>query len=103
LISALGELEKGGSHKFGSGIKVLHSCTRCGLCVNNCCSSNIVFEIQEERGVTGKPKFGNRCDMCLGCIYNCPKNALRPTWGAFQVDKKGYDLHLMCQEAKLNY
>jgi len=49
-----------------------------------------------------KPKFGDCCDMCLGCIYNCPQKALRPTWGAFQVDKKGYDLQLMYKTTGLN-
>lgn len=46
-----------------------------------------------------KPKFGNRCDMCLGCIYNCPEKALQPTVWAFQVDKRGYNLDAMCRIA----
>jgi len=92
LISALGEAEKKGTHKFGNGIKVLDSCNACGLCAKNCCSSNIQIENQNVNELTLKPKIGNRCDMCLGCIYNCPQKALQPTWGAFQVDKKGYDL-----------
>ena len=91
LISALGEAEKKGTHKFGNGIKVLDSCNACGLCAKNCCSSNIQIENQNVNELTLKPKIGNRCDMCLGCIYNCPQKALQPTWGAFQVDKKGYD------------
>jgi len=95
LISALGEAEKKGTNKFGNGITVLDTCTGCGLCAKNCCSSNIQTEIE----LRGKPKFGNRCDMCLGCVYNCPQKALRPTWGAFQVDKNGYDLRLMRQNA----
>jgi len=95
LISALGEAEKKGTQKFGSGIKVLDTCTGCGLCAINCCSSNISME--------NKPKFGNRCDMCLGCVYHCPQKALQPTWGAFQVDKNGYDLRIMCQNANLQY
>ena len=93
LISALGEAEKGGTYKFGNGIKVLDACTGCGLCAKNCCSSNI----QIERELHTKPKFGNQCDMCLGCVYNCPQKALQPTWGAFQVDKNGYNLRLMRQ------
>jgi len=95
LISALGELEKKGTHKFGDGIKVLDTCTGCGLCSKNCCSSNIQMENQGLSGEHGKPKFGNQCDMCLGCVYNCPQKALQPTWGAYQVDKNGYDLRLM--------
>ena len=90
LISALGESEKKGTYKFGKGIKVLKTCGGCRLCAKNCCSSNIQIENQT-------PKFGDKCDMCLGCVYNCPQKALRPTWGAFQVDKNGYDLHSMLQ------
>jgi len=92
LIAALGELTKNSTHKFGNGIKVLESCTGCELCAKNCCSSNIQMEMN-------LPTFGNRCDMCLGCIYNCPQKALQATYGAFQVDKKGYDLHLMLQNS----
>ena len=97
LISALGEAEKKGTHKFGNGIKVLDTCTGCGLCSKNCCSSNIQMENPTLSGALSKPKFGNRCDMCLGCVYNCPQKALQPTWGAFQIDKNGYDLRLMRQ------
>ena len=91
-ISAFGEVEKKTTSKFGNGIQVLDSCIGCGLCAKNCCSSNIQIENQ-------KPTFGNRCDMCLGCIYNCPQKALQPTYGAFQVDKNGYNLRSMCQDA----
>jgi len=99
LISALGELEKKGAPKFGNGITVLDTCIGCKLCVKNCCSSNI----QIDSALHAKPKFGNRCDMCLGCIYNCPQKALQPTYGAFQVDKNGYDLRFMCQNANIQY
>ena len=95
LIAALGVAEKKITHKFGKGIRVLKSCTGCGLCAKNCCSSNIQMESKTSSGVHAKPKFGNRCDMCLGCVYNCPQKALKPTYGAFQIDKNGYDLHLM--------
>jgi ferredoxin/flavodoxin len=98
LISALGEAEKRGTNKFGNGIKVLDTCTGCGLCAKNCCSSNIQIESQTSTDFPVKPTFGNRCDMCLGCIYNCPRKALQPTKLAFQVDKKGYDLELMCKD-----
>ena len=91
LISALGEAEKKVTRKFGNGIKILDTCIGCGLCAKNCCSSNIQMENQAD--LPAKPKFGNRCDMCLGCIYNCPQKALQPTYGAFQVDKNGYDLN----------
>ena len=97
LISVLGEAEKKETRRFGEGIKVLDSCIGCGLCSKNCCSSNIKMESQTslEGEQQLKPKFGNRCDMCLGCIYNCPQKALQPTWGSSQIDKNGYDLRLM--------
>jgi ferredoxin len=95
LISALGEIEKIGTHKFGDGIQVLDTCIGCGLCAKNCCSSNIKMESQTVTDLQTKPKFGNQCDMCLGCIYNCPQKALKPTKAAFQIDKNGYDLRLM--------
>ena len=101
LLSALGEIEKTGTSQFGKGIKVLDTCTGCGLCSKNCCSSNIQIENQTEPSTLGKPIFGNQCDMCFGCIYNCPQKALQPTWGAFQIDKDGYDLRLMCQISNL--
>ena len=101
LISALGEAEKKGTQHFGTGIKVLDSCTGCGLCSKNCCSSNIKMEIQTESDIHGKPKFGNRCDMCLGCVYNCPQKALQPTWGSSQIDKNGYDLRVMYKNSVL--
>jgi ferredoxin len=101
LISALGEAEKKGTCNFGNGIKVLETCTGCGLCSKNCCSSNIRMENQTLSDVHPKPQFGNRCDMCCGCVYNCPQKALQPTWGAFQIDKNGYDLRLMRQNSNL--
>jgi len=95
LVSALGEAEKKGTHKFGSGIKVLATCIACGVCAKNCCSSNISME--------DKPKFGNRCDMCFGCIYNCPQKALKSTYAAFQIDKNGYDLRKMCENTGVHF
>jgi ferredoxin len=99
LISILGEAEKKGTRQFGEGITVTDACTGCGICAGNCCSSNIQIERKTSAGASFKPKFGNQCDMCLGCIYNCPQKALLPTTGAFQIDKKGYDLKAMCKIA----
>lgn len=101
LISALGEAEKKGTPKFGNAIKVTDACTGCGLCAKNCGSSNIQIEKQTSLDISPKPRFGNQCDMCLGCIYNCPEKALLPATWAFQVDKKGYNLNEMCRIANV--
>lgn len=87
-LSKAGEAEKWGVQSFGRGIKTLESCTGCGLCAKQCCSSNIT--IIEKRAVVG-----DRCDMCLGCLYGCPHKALIATTAGFQVDKRGYDLREM--------
>lgn len=93
-ISILGELEHKWVVQFGQGIKTLDSCNGCGICERNCSSSNITI-------VDGKAVFGDRCDMCLGCIYGCPHKALVATKSGFQVDKKGYDLRKMEKKAQL--
>jgi len=98
LISALGEAEKKWTRKFGDGIKVLETCTGCGLCSQNCCSSNIQMENRALSGVHSKPKFGHRCDMCLGCVYNCPQKALQATWGGYQIDKNGYAVKIIDED-----
>jgi len=95
LLTAIGRTTQGSTYKFGAGIQVSDACISCKRCAKNCCSSNI--EMSENL-----PKFSNQCDMCLGCVYNCPKSALHPTWGAFQVDKKGYDLRAMLRDSNVN-
>ena len=94
LLTAIGRTTQGSTYKFGAGIQVSDACISCKLCAKNCCSSNIAMS-------ENLPKFANQCDMCLGCVYNCPKKALLPTWGAFQVDKKGYDLQAMLRDTNV--
>lgn len=90
-ITEMGKTEKLFTAKFGQGIKTTEACTGCGLCAKRCCSSNITIK-------EGKASFGNRCDMCLGCLYGCPHQALIATKAGFQVDKKGYDLAKMMRQ-----
>jgi ferredoxin len=40
----------------------------------------------------GRPAFGKVCDMCLGCLYGCPRNALSPGFLKGVLIKEGYDL-----------
>jgi len=46
-------------------------CTGCGLCAARCPAQNIRME-------NGLPHFSGHCAMCMGCAFNCPKDAVRP-------------------------
>ena len=59
--------------KWGRSIKVSDGCDGCGLCAEQCPTSNITME-----GMGVRPNFGEKCCMCLGCFYTCPKRALMP-------------------------
>ena len=85
LFSCIGEFEKLGARSFGQRIKVSEKCIGCGWCVKNCPSGNISLN-------SNKPKFGNRCHLCLNCIYGCPNKALEPGFGKFVVIREGYNL-----------
>ncbi len=91
FLSALAVNEQKVTPKFGEKIVASSQCVQCGLCVNNCCSSNITF-------YKTRVAFSNQCEMCLGCIYGCPQKALTATYGAFQVAKEGYDIKKMIKE-----
>ena len=43
-------------------------CIHCGTCAKICPSDNIV--------VTDHVEFLDHCEGCLGCVHNCPKNAI---------------------------
>ncbi len=43
-------------------------CVLCGTCAKICPSNNIV--------VTDHVEFLDHCEGCLGCVHNCPKNAI---------------------------
>lgn len=74
-----------GAKKFGSHIRVGESCTRCGICIEHCPTSNILLA---EEGV----RFLDRCHACLSCVYRCPNQALHPTAWKSVVLKEGYRL-----------
>ena len=50
--------------------RVENSCTSCGMCEAICPLGNI-------RLVDGKPEWGTRCALCMGCINGCPEEAIQ--------------------------
>ena len=64
---------------------LLHSaksnlCVGCGLCVQNCPTSNIQLQPQDlkEHQTKMLPKIGSNCTMCMECTMVCPKAAINP-------------------------
>jgi len=71
LFSIAGRLERRGAKSFGKAIRVSDECDSCGLCAEQCTSENISMS-------EGRPIFSDKCNLCLGCFYACPKGALSP-------------------------
>ena len=94
IFSKLGELEKPFTKSFGKRIKVSSNCDGCGKCVSHCPAKNISL-------LSGKPVFGDKCHLCLGCLYLCPKKALAPGIWKFIVIKEGYDIDKLSKMAPL--
>lgn len=38
-----------------------------------------------------RPRFSNKCNLCLKCIYGCPQKALILGIGKFLIIKQGYN------------
>ncbi len=54
--------------KQGQSYIVTQDCTKCGICAKVCPAGNIA--------ITDKVVFGDRCEVCLGCVHLCPQNAI---------------------------
>jgi len=52
-----------------SNIESNDDCIGCSVCVKVCPMENIKLENQ-------RPTYGNKCEMCLSCVNQCPKKAL---------------------------
>ncbi|MDE6733478.1 MAG: EFR1 family ferrodoxin [Oscillospiraceae bacterium] len=59
----------------------VNGCKSCGLCEKVCPNGNITLE-------NGAPKFGGKCDLCLGCLNVCPADAI--DFGKSTRGKKRY-------------
>lgn len=85
FMSMAGEAEKPGTRYFGKKIRAGEDCEGCGWCEKSCPVNNIAVQ-------NGKPVFGNKCVLCLKCIYGCPSGALQPGLFKSFVIKDGYNL-----------
>lgn len=56
---------------IGRRFKATDDCIGCGKCVQVCPQENIVLSDEK------KPIFGKVCAGCMGCAFNCPKDAIR--------------------------
>lgn len=56
---------------IGRGFKATDECIGCGKCVQVCSQKNIILNNAK------KPIFGKNCVGCMGCAFNCPKDAIR--------------------------
>ncbi len=84
LLTFLGKLEQVGAPFFGRNISVLDACNACGTCVRQCPVDNITMQ-------DSKPVFGDKCVLCLNCIYSCPQKALNPKIMKFVIIKTGFN------------
>jgi ferredoxin len=69
----------------GKDYAVNETCTHCGLCVKNCPAGNIAEK-------NGKIKFKMSCNLCMRCIYSCPRNAIHLRRLSFFAVPGGYNI-----------
>lgn len=85
LLSFLARAEHLGAPHFGKNIQVSDACTGCGACVGACPAGNIILD-------GSRPRFADRCVLCMGCLYTCPEKALTPGILKFMMIPEGYSL-----------
>jgi ferredoxin len=85
ILMPLSRMEKKQAAEFGRYLEAGESCSSCGWCEENCPRENIHLE-------NGRPVFGDKCIICLRCIYGCPNRSIKANRGSFVVVKSGFDL-----------
>ena len=71
FVSNALRIEQPGAHIIGNGFEVNNNCIHCGLCEKNCQTKNIVIK-------NDKVYFKENCIICMRCVFNCPKDAIKP-------------------------
>ena len=71
FVSNALRIEQPGAHIIGSGFEVNNNCIHCGLCEKNCPTKNIIIK-------NNKVYFKEKCMICMRCVFNCPKDAIKP-------------------------
>lgn len=80
-VAPIGGIERGFANLHGPIFKVnKKKCINCGKCQKICPVDNISLK-------DGTYKFGNKCVLCMGCAFNCPKDAVKVgVFGAWKVN-----------------
>lgn len=79
----------------GKDYAVSDACSHCGLCARSCPAGNILDK-------DGKIRFGLSCNLCMRCVYACPKHAIHlRRFASFELPG-GYDVRrILSQPAAL--
>ncbi|MCX8128723.1 MAG: EFR1 family ferrodoxin [Clostridia bacterium] len=93
MTAVLSKQEKKEAKRFGMDLKIHNSCTGCGWCAKSCPRKNISME-------NGNPVFGERCIICLRCIYGCPSKSIYTKKYSFVQVKEGFDLNALEKRMK---
>ncbi len=83
VITFLGQLELVMAGQLGRLFKIKNACNRCGWCSMHCESKNIEM-------VGEKPRFLNKCELCMNCVYGCPVGAIKTSLISRAVLKNGF-------------
>jgi ferredoxin len=85
-LAAFSKMEKEKTKEFGRDLKAHDNCTGCGWCASKCPRKNIKI-------ADGKPLFGDRCVICLRCVYGCPVKAIYSQHYSPMLIKEGFSLN----------
>lgn len=70
ILTSLARAEWIGAPIMGKFFAATSDCTRCGKCVEQCPTKNIVMK---KKSVG----FKWRCGLCMRCVYQCPEHAIK--------------------------